>query len=90
MNEQNFCQSCGMPLDSREVIGTEADQSKNEDYCIYCYKDGAFTQDVTMDGMIDISLAHMKEMFGSDPSFSAEDALKNMRSFFPELKRWQA
>ncbi len=30
--EQKFCQSCGMPL-SPEVLGTEKDGSKNEEYC---------------------------------------------------------
>ena len=39
-----FCQSCGMPL-TEEVLGTNADGSKNEDYCMYCYKDGKFLQD---------------------------------------------
>ena len=34
-----FCQSCGMPL-TDQLLGTNADGSKNEDYCIYCYKDG--------------------------------------------------
>ena len=45
--EQKFCQSCGMPL-TEEVLGTNADGSKNEDYCMYCYKDGKFLQDCTM------------------------------------------
>ncbi|MDR2897495.1 MAG: zinc ribbon domain-containing protein [Spirochaetaceae bacterium] len=52
MTEQKFCQSCGMPLETVGVIGTNADQSKNEDYCFYCFKDGAFTQDVTMESII--------------------------------------
>ena len=30
--EQKFCQSCGMPL-TQEILGTNADGSKNEDYC---------------------------------------------------------
>ena len=38
--QQKFCQSCGMPL-TEEILGTNADGIKNEDYCIYCYKDGA-------------------------------------------------
>ena len=42
--ELKFCQSCGMPL-SPEVLGTNADGSKNEEYCMYCYKDGKFLQD---------------------------------------------
>ena len=37
--EQKFCQSCGMPLNP-EVLGTEKDGSKNEEYCTYCYADG--------------------------------------------------
>jgi len=87
MNEL-FCESCGMPLENDEVIGTNSDGSKNKDYCIYCYKDGDFTVDVTMEEMIDISLKHMRELFKDDPRFNEEDALNNMKSFFPKLKRW--
>ena len=50
--EPKFCQSCGMPLTS-EILGTYADCTPNGDYCIYCYKDGKFTQDMTMVQMID-------------------------------------
>jgi len=87
MNEL-FCQSCGMPLENEEVVGTNKEGGKNQDYCIYCYKDGKFTQDVTMEEMIDISLKHMKELFKDDPSFNEQGALDNMNSFFPKLKRW--
>jgi radical SAM superfamily enzyme len=86
--EKLFCQSCGMPLENAEVIGTNKDGSINNDYCIYCYKDGVFTQDVTMDEMITISLQHMKELFKNDPDFDEKAALDNMKSFFPKLKRW--
>ena len=50
--DMKFCQSCGMPL-TDNVLGTNADGSKNEDYCMYCYKDGKFLQDCTMDEMIE-------------------------------------
>lgn len=83
-----FCESCGMPLENEEVIGTNKDGGKNQDYCIYCYKDGDFTADVTMEEMIDISLKHMKELFKDDPNFNEEEALSKMQSFFPKLKRW--
>ena len=36
--EQKFCQSCGMPL-TNEVLGTNADGSKNEDYCMTFFLD---------------------------------------------------
>ena len=42
--EAIFCQSCGMPL-TKEILGTNVDGSKNEDYCMYCYKDGRFLQE---------------------------------------------
>lgn len=86
--EIEFCQSCGMPLDKDEVGGTNADGSKNSDYCIYCYTGGAFTVDCTMEEMIGISLTHMKEMFKDDPNFNEQEALNKMNSFFPKLKRW--
>jgi len=89
MNEL-FCESCGMLLDKEEVIGTNKDGSKNQDYCVYCYEDGAFTVDVTMDEMIEISLNHMRELFKDDPSFNEQEALDRMKSFFPKLKRWSA
>ena len=54
--ENKFCQSCGMPITSEEQFGRNADGSKNEEYCSYCYRDGAFTENCTMDEMIDNSL----------------------------------
>lgn len=50
--EQQFCQSCGMPL-SNTNKGTNADGSLNEDYCTYCYQNGKFTQNLTMSQMIE-------------------------------------
>lgn len=37
---------------------------------------------------IDISLKHMRELFKNDPNFNEQDAVDNMKSFFPKLKRW--
>ena len=42
--ENKFCQSCGMPLKKDPTRGgTNADGSKNDKYCSYCYQNGAFT-----------------------------------------------
>lgn len=45
MNTKNkFCQSCGMPMkNDPQGSGTNADSSKNEKYCSYCYQNGEFT-----------------------------------------------
>ncbi len=39
-----FCQSCGMPMKKDpQGGGTNADGTKNEKYCSYCFQDGDFT-----------------------------------------------
>ena len=63
--EMKFCQSCGMPLTSNEVCGTNADGSLSADYCTYCYQNGKFTQDCTMDEMIE-HCAQFVEEFNKD------------------------
>lgn len=42
-SDMKFCQSCAMPM-TEELYG-----SKNEDYCIYCYENGEFTADISME-----------------------------------------
>lgn len=77
-----YCQSCGMPLLKDEDFGTNNDGSKNEEYCAYCYKDGAFTQDVTMEGMIEICVPFMTDMDKNEATVLLKEQL-------PKLKRWK-
>lgn len=39
-----ICQSCSMPLAKDDEKGTNADGSKSEEYCIYCFVNGEFTK----------------------------------------------
>lgn len=42
--KSKICQSCGMPMKhDPQNGGTNADGSKNEKYCSYCYQSGKFT-----------------------------------------------
>lgn len=84
--EKVFCQSCGMPMDCEEILGTEADGSKNPDYCKYCYENGAFTFNGTMAEMIEICVPHM---VASDPNMTEDKARAMMQSYYPLLKRWK-
>jgi hypothetical protein len=34
------CASCGMPMKNPDEQGTNADGSKNEEYCCYCLVNG--------------------------------------------------
>ena len=87
--EMKFCQSCGMPLNA-ENLGTNADGSKNEDYCMYCYKDGKFTNDCTMDEMIEFCAQFVDEVNKNMPKPMTKEEYKDMmRKYFPTLKRWK-
>ena len=81
--DMKFCQSCAMPM-SDEHFASEKDGSKSEDYCKYCYQDGEFTSDVSMEEMIDYSAPKAAEATG----ISEEEARKMCEEMFPKLKRW--
>ncbi|HHU50779.1 MAG TPA: transcriptional regulator [Firmicutes bacterium] len=81
MTEQKFCQSCAMPLTEESQFGTDADGAKNEDYCIYCYKDGVFISE-----QAEFCIPHTLQA-GVYPDENTARAA--MKEFFPKLKRWQ-
>ena len=85
-----FCQSCGMPLTRIEDCGTNADGNTNFDYCQYCYKEGKFLQECTMDEMIDHCSQFVDEVNKQMPKpMTKEEYKQMMRGFFPMLKRWR-
>lgn len=77
-----ICQSCGMPLNEDSLISREADGSLNEAYCKWCYGDGAFLYDCTMEEMLEICVTHM----GWEDK---EEARQYMRGLLPKLERWK-
>ncbi len=81
--DMNFCQSCAMPMNDDDY-GTEKDGSKSQDYCKYCYQNGEFTRDCTMEEMIDFCVPKTSQATG----MSEEEARKMSEEFFPKLKRW--
>lgn len=81
-----FCQSCGMPMNKEEERGTEKDLSRSEDYCVYCYQNGEFTSEQTMEEMIESCIPFSMEG-GVYPD--ADTARKGMQAYFPQLKRWK-
>lgn len=87
--KQDFCQSCGMPLTDTNK-GTNADGSSNEEYCTYCYKEGKFSQDFTMNQMIEFC-AQFTEQMNKETGWNLtpEQAKEQMHRFFPHLKRWK-
>lgn len=78
-DEFRICQSCGIPLSDN--YGTEANGRLSKDYCIFCYKNGKFTKDVSMDEFIEICLESTENM-------PKDDTRKLFKQTFPQLKRW--
>lgn len=70
-------------------FGTEADGGASADYCVYCYKNGAFTEACTMEEMIRHCAGFHEEFRDENgKSYTREEAVKLMREYFPTLKRW--
>lgn len=89
MENITFCQSCAMPIDDDAVKGTNKDGSQSHQYCTYCFQKGAFTQDCTMDQMIENCVQYLDEFNkDSEQKFTKEEAIASMKQFFPTLKRW--
>ena len=85
IENQKICQSCAMPLTDNELLGTNADGTKNEDYCIYCFKDGKFTSNMSMNEMMDFCIKKMVEI---QPDMDKNQVSLMMKEVFPKLKRW--
>jgi hypothetical protein len=85
MKSEKVCQSCSMPLNKKELFGTEKNGSINEEYCSYCYKNGAFTgSDVTMEEMQKFVKNKMIEL--KIPGSQIDKAVNSI----PYLRRWNA
>ncbi|MDR0771729.1 MAG: zinc ribbon domain-containing protein [Candidatus Peribacteria bacterium] len=84
-----ICQSCGMPLDAEEHIGTNADGSKNNEYCIYCFKDGKFLDDIeNLSEYIEESKKHAAD-YAEMAGVTEAQMIEHIEKVLPTLKRWK-
>ena len=79
---QLVCQCCGMPLEDGNM-SREPDGSFNEDYCKWCYTDGAFTYQ-SMDALIDFCASHM-----ASEAWPEAQVRAHMQAVVPGLKHWK-
>lgn len=87
--EAPVCQSCSMTMTEPEHFGTEADGSRNKEYCIHCYKDGQFTRpDATLEDMVEFYAPHWGEWAGK-PDMPLEEARQEVRAILSGLRRWK-
>lgn len=79
-----------MPLSNPEEVGTEKDGTPSADYCIYCYKEGDFTEDITMEECIDKCVQYLSDYNEhAEEKLTIDQAKAMMRETFPKLKRWR-
>lgn len=88
--EEQICQSCGMNMKSAEDFGTNTDGTKNTEYCLYCYENGAFTRDLTMEEMMEINLQYIDQWNKeTGNNFTVDEARPILGQFLQTLKRWK-
>ena len=82
--DKPICQSCGMPMDDNHH-GTNEDGSKSEEYCSYCYMNGAFTDEgISLEEKIQKNVELSLQMGATE-----EEARKQAMEIVPKLKRWR-
>ncbi len=78
----HICQSCGMAMHQSDY-GTNSDGSSSTDYCRYCYPNGSFSKNETMEEMIESCI-----QFYVGEEFTAAEAREYLTKLYPTLKRW--
>lgn len=81
---ENICQSCGMKMSGGD-FGTNADGSTNRDYCKYCYADGGFIKEQTLEEMIESCIPFLIQ---DGDCKTEEEARELLWKELPSLKRW--
>lgn len=79
---QLICQCCGMPLED-STLSREPDGSLNEEYCKWCYADGAFKYS-SKEELIDFCVTHM-----ASEQWPAEQVRAHMEAVVPQLSHWK-
>ena len=81
---QLICQCCGMPLSEDSMISREPDGSYNEEYCKWCYTDGAFAYE-SKDALLDFLISHMP-----NPENAPEEVRRSQYDLYlSQLKHWK-
>ncbi|MGN0072651.1 MAG: TipAS antibiotic-recognition domain-containing protein [Coriobacteriales bacterium] len=80
----SYCESCGMILSDESQHGSNADGSTASEYCKWCFDKGAFTDEMTMDEMIEDCAPRLAKNTGC----TLDEAVSLMGAVLPTLNRW--
>jgi transcriptional regulator with XRE-family HTH domain len=90
LSDTPICQSCAMAMFNIKVFGTNKDNTVNTEYCKYCFKNGAFVHNRTLDGQLKSNLRFLGEfnkMNGSN--YTEQEAAEVLTAHLKTLKRWK-
>lgn len=82
---EHYCQSCGMMFTAPDQHGHDADGAEVEDLCRWCYDDGAWVEDMSMEDMIEDCAPRMAAAIG----WSIDECASLMGAVLPTLRRWR-
>ncbi len=81
---EHYCESCGILL-TPDDCGTTALGAKTDRYCKWCYEQGEYTYETTMEDMIEDCAPRLAENTG----MSLDEAVSLMGAILPNLERWK-
>jgi hypothetical protein len=76
-----------MPVRTAEEFGTDKDGSRNQDYCVHCFKNGDFTSDLTLDEMIALNVQHL-DLYSQDAEVKVTEkqAVEQLKQYLPTFR----
>jgi len=89
--EEFLCQSCGSQFPKEGFYGKNADGSQNDEYCKYCWVDGAYgNPNETIEEMVESCVPYMiKSDENTDGYPDIDTARVEFKKRLLELKRWK-
>lgn len=82
---EKICQSCGMSMNEEKYFGKNSDGTSCQEYCCYCYPNGEFSRDETMEEMIESCIPFLIK---DGECKDKEEARSKLMEVIPNLKRW--
>lgn len=85
-----LCQSCGIPIENNSLWGTNADGTLSTSYCKYCFANGSFLQNYSLEEMIQhCTKIASKPNKNCEIKISSRHTEAHLRELLPQLKRWK-
>ncbi len=79
-----ICQSCSISM-KKDEYGSNDDNSKIDKYCKYCFSEGKFTNDFSLDEEI----KYLIPMYIDGREISEKEAYDSLYEILVKLDRWK-